>query len=128
MLSIKKYLFVIRAVVFMSTALAILILSLVPQPPEIISEFSVSDKIMHLFAYIALAFTMDFILPRSFKVKKIILFTIISSTLFGGLIEFLQGFTGRSPELLDLLFDTAGASIGALLYFTFNKAVYYYKK
>ncbi len=116
----KKILPVIRIIVFISIALAILILSLVPKPPEVIREFALGDKIMHLIAYIALAFSMDFILPKYFKVKTIILFTIISSSVFGGLIEFLQGFTGRSPELLDLVFDAAGAAIGVLLFFTFK--------
>ena len=114
--------------VFFSIALSILILSLVPKPPELIREFALGDKIMHLAAYIALAFSMGFILPRSFKVNTVIIFTIISSSLFGGVIEFLQGFTGRSPELLDLLFDTAGAAIGVLLYFTYKKIAYRYHR
>ena len=126
--NIKKLLPVIRAIVFISIALIILILSLVPKPPELIREFALSDKIMHLAAYIALAFSMGFILPRSFKVNTVIIFTIISSSLFGGVIEFLQGFTGRSPELLDLLFDTAGAAIGVLLYFTYKKIAYRYHR
>ncbi|MDA3938434.1 MAG: VanZ family protein [Spirochaetia bacterium] len=117
---IKHHLPIFRAIGFISIALTILILSLVPKPPEIIREFALSDKIMHLAAYIALAFSMGFILPHSFKVKTVVLFTIISSSLFGGLIEFLQGFTGRSPELLDLFFDTAGAEFGIFLYYAFN--------
>ncbi len=123
---IRKLLPVLRAMIFISIALTILILSLVPKPPELIREFALSDKIMHLAAYIALAFSLGFILPKSFKVKAIVLFTIISSSLFGGLIEFLQGFTGRSPELLDLLFDAAGAAIGIYLYFTFKKIMIKY--
>ena len=63
------------------------------------------------------------------KHKTTILFTIIISSLYGGLIEFLQGFTGRTPEGLDLLFDSAGAATGVLLYFTFRKIAYkYYEK
>ena len=124
--SMKKILPVIRVIVFISIALAILILSLVPKPPEIIREFVFSDKIMHLAAYIALAFSMGFILPSSFTVKAVTIFTIVSSSLFGGLIEFLQEFTGRSPELLDLAFDTTGAAIGVLLYFAFKKIEYKY--
>ncbi|MCK5671935.1 MAG: VanZ family protein [Spirochaetales bacterium] len=115
---------VIRVMIFVSIALTILILSLVPKPPEIIREFAFGDKIMHLAAYIALAFSMGYILPVSFTNKAIIFFTIISSSLFGGLIEILQGFTGRSPELLDLFFDAVGASIGVYLYFTVKKIAY----
>lgn len=112
---------VIKVMIFISIALSILILSLVPKPPELIREFAFGDKILHLCAYIALAFSMGFILPEPFTDKTIIIFTIISSTLFGGLIEFLQEFTGRSPELMDLFFDAAGACIGVLLYFTVKK-------
>ena len=112
---------VIRVMIFVSIALTILILSLVPKPPELIREFALGDKILHLCAYIALAFSMGFILPDSFKVKTVILFTIFSLSLFGGLIEYLQGFTGRSPEFLDLLFDAAGAAIGVLLFFLYKK-------
>jgi len=126
---IKQILPLIRVMIFISIALTILILSLVPKPPEVIREFVFGDKIMHLGAYIALAFSMGFILPKYFKVKTNVLFTIISSSLYGGLIEFLQGFTGRSTELSDLLFDAAGAAIGVLLYFIFKKITYnYYKK
>ena len=124
MKKIKQHLELIRVIGFISIALIILILSLVPKPPEIISEFALSDKLMHLAAYIALAFSMGFILPKSFTVKTITICIIISSSLFGGLIEFLQGFTGRSPELLDLVFDTAGAIIGVILYFVFKKITY----
>ena len=83
---------------------------------------------MHLIAYITLAFSIGFILPRSFRVKIAILFTIFSLSLFGGLIEILQGFTGRSTELLDLLFDAAGATIGVLTYFIFIQFVNYFHK
>lgn len=106
---------------FISIALTILILSLVPKPPELIREFALGDKIMHLAAYIALALSMCFILPSSFQPKRTFLSVLIISSLYGAVIEYLQGFTGRTPEGMDLLFDTAGAAIGVLLYFTFKK-------
>ena len=122
MIKIKQYLPVIRAAGFISIALSILILSLIPQPPELIREFVLGDKFMHLAAYIALALSMCFVLPSSFTPKKTVLFTVIISSLYGALIEFLQGFTGRAPEGLDLLFDTTGAVIGVFLYFILRKA------
>ncbi|RLD31467.1 MAG: hypothetical protein DRI73_08670 [Bacteroidetes bacterium] len=128
MKKIKQYLPFLKAIVFISIALGILILSLVQKPPQIIREFEFSDKIMHLIAYIALAFSMGFILPKSFKVKLTIIFTIVSSSLFGGVIEILQGFTGQSTELMDLLFDAAGATIGILLYIAFINIMKKYAK
>ena len=124
----KQYLSIIRALVFISIALAILILSLVPQPPEIITDFELSDKIMHLIAYITLAFSMGFILPSSFSTIRTILSVVIISSLYGALIEFLQGFTGRTPEGLDLVFDTIGAAIGIFLYFVLKDIEYKYHK
>jgi len=117
MIKIKQYLPVIKVIIFISIAIAILILSLVPKPPEIIGNFTYSDKIMHLIAYIALALSMCFLLPSSSHPKKGIFSVLIISSLYGAVIEFLQRFTGRTPEGLDLISDTAGASLGILLYF-----------
>ncbi|MEA1910823.1 MAG: VanZ family protein [Spirochaetota bacterium] len=128
MINIKRQLPLIRAIIFISIALAILILSLVPKPPEIIREFALSDKVMHLGAYIALAFSMCFILPPSFSSKKTFYSVFISSTMYGAVIEFLQGFTGRTPEGLDLLSDAAGAAIGILLYVLSKKFFIHYGK
>lgn len=121
MTKIEHYLPVIRAAIFIFIALAILILSLIPRPPELIREFSLGDKFMHLAAYIALAFSMCFVLPPSFRPGTTFVSVFIISSLYGALIEFLQRFTGRSPEGLDLLFDAAGAALGVLLYFVIKK-------
>lgn len=76
---------------------------------------------MHLSAYIVLALSMCFILPPSIKPIRTILIVLIISSLYGAVIEYLQGFTGRTPEGLDLLFDSAGAAVGILLFFSYKK-------
>jgi len=121
MKKMKHYLPVIRVIGFITIALTILILSLIPRPPEVIREFALGDKFMHLSAYIALALSMCFILPSSYSSIKAIFSVFIISSLYGAVIEFLQGFTGRTPEGLDLLFDSAGAAIGILIYFLIKK-------
>lgn len=39
---------------------------------------------------------------------------LIACVVYGGLLEILQRYTGRTPEGLDLLFDGLGALFGGL--------------
>jgi VanZ family protein len=72
---------------------------------------NLSDKLLHLVAYAALGITAALAQRR----LRIIL-TIVVLTLFGFLIEVLQGRTGyRSFDLHDLLADAVGAAFGVLL-------------
>jgi VanZ family protein len=99
---------------FFIFALLILILSLLPYTPAGFGQLS--DKATHLIAYSVLACSFIF----AFSAGKIhfILLSFISitvCTLYGGLIEILQNFTHRSPELLDFLADFLGSVTGTLI-------------
>ena len=94
-------------------ALFILILSLLPisQPQGI----ELSDKINHLIAYFVLA--VIFVVAFKPNVPHPVILSLISTgscTLYGGIIEILQSFTPRTPELLDVLANFAGALMGTL--------------
>ena len=99
-------------------AASILVLSLVPNHPQIRGGFHLADKIAHFIAYLVLSFL---VIVSYFEGKRgrtaLAAFVIVavSCVLFGGLIEILQRFTGRLPELWDLAADVLGAAVGSLL-------------
>ncbi len=91
-------------------ALIILIFSLFISAPKI-ADINSLDKFEHIAAYIALS--LLFVL--SFKNRnKVIIISIIICTMYGGLMEVLQGITGRNPGFIDLLADLIGSIIGSM--------------
>jgi len=92
----------------------ILVLSLLPDPPEIPGGFQFSDKIAHFVAYAILSFLL---IISFFGGKKISTVVIVAALclVYGGLIEILQVCTHRQPEILDLAADFIGALSGAAL-------------
>ncbi len=91
---------------------SILILSLLPEPPEIPGNVRFADKIAHFAAYAVLAFLLFTSLFKAKKLRTVMLVTLLC-LLYGGLIEFLQTFTHRQPEIWDLIADAIGAVGGA---------------
>ena len=89
-------------------ALLILFLSLKP-PSEIDSKFLVSDKLLHLFAYC--------LMVTPISLEKIIpsLYVFVFALIFGGCIELIQPFTQREADILDLIANAAGISLGILI-------------
>jgi len=114
-------------------AASILILSLVPNQPQIPGGFHLTDKIAHFIAYLSLSFLVIVSYFEGWRSERggserpkrlaqmrrtaLAAFVVVavSCVLFGGLIEFLQRFTGRLPELWDLAADVLGAAGGAAL-------------
>ena len=97
-------------------AVGIVALSLLPKPPEIPVGIDYADKFAHFFAYLVLGFLV-FASIFWGKNTGTILSTVFIVTglcvFYGGLIEILQAFTGRRPELWDLAADLFGAVCGA---------------
>jgi VanZ family protein len=84
-------------------------LALTPKPPE--GSQSGLDKVAHLLAFTALAFSGCLGSPASRGTRTALLFGLLA---FGGLIEVLQWFVpGRSSEWGDLLADGIGIAFGA---------------
>ena len=94
-------------------ALSILILSLIPEPPYVMRGIEFFDKLGHFTAYLILGFLV-FISFKGRSRLSLFILAVISSFLYGGLIELLQYLTSRHPELWDLAANFAGSVAGAL--------------
>ena len=68
-----------------------------------------SDKVVHLFAFAALAFP----LARTRRIGLALVF--LSACTFGGLIELVQPHFGRSADLNDWVADCVGVLCGIAL-------------
>ena len=98
-------------------AAGIVVLSLIPKPPDIPVGISFADKIAHFLAYLVLGFLVFVSLSGGKRVGSALIVVLIVAglcILFGGVIEILQMFTRRRPEFLDLGADLIGAVFGAL--------------
>ena len=103
----------------MSWSITLLYLSLAPAPPQLEGPLG-WDKLQHSAALGVLAFLVSMTcIALSQPLKRSIAIGFIYSTLFGGLIEILQGVftTYRQAEPLDFAADTVGASIVAMTLF-----------
>ena len=142
-----------RRLLTIIVAASIVILSLIPKPPEIPGGVHFADKIAHFIAYAALSFLVAISFfngkgragkdgsgntcaskgdsgqgngnrgsrvaetRRCGRMRRFTTVMIVAALciLFGGLIEYLQTFTGRQPELWDMAADLAGAVCGAVV-------------
>jgi len=84
-------------------------ITLTPHPPHIPFIFPRFDKLGHFMAYLGLMAWFAAALPGRKWLARIMVVLII----MGGLLEILQGFTGRDPEWLDWFRDSSGVVLGA---------------
>lgn len=80
---------------------------LTPSPPNLDAVLG-WDKLEHFIAYFGLASMATLVIGLRPKLALAILGVI----LFGAVLEILQQFTGRDPELLDFAANTIGAFAG----------------
>ena len=80
-------------------------LALTPSPPDSVAKLS--DTVLHLaaFAYLTVALAFAHFRARVWP-------TWFWMFGYGVLIEVLQWFTGRTPEIKDLFMDAIGIGIG----------------
>jgi len=81
---------------------------LTPSPPHL--ETHVWDKLLHFTAYFGLAG----LAALSLKSRRALLCALLGLIVFGGLLEIVQGLTGRDADLLDEVANSLGAVLGAL--------------
>jgi len=95
------------------TAAGTLVLSLIPNTPKPPLDVPLLDKVEHALAYAVLTFLS----VGSFRGRRrvVVIRSILICSAYGGLIEVLQGFTGRTVELADFFFDILGAGVGGVL-------------
>lgn len=82
---------------------------LTPHPPTFTEHFW--DKSLHFTAYFGLASMATVVLG----VRRETLWAVLALILLGGLLEILQGYTGRDPDIYDELANTLGAIGGAVV-------------
>ncbi|HSB71799.1 MAG TPA: VanZ family protein [Candidatus Methylomirabilis sp.] len=94
-------------------ALVIALLSLIPQPEEIL-PVSLWDKLGHFLAYGSLALSLGHALALSGWTRgRLTVAGIVLSTAYGGLMESLQFLAPpRSPEFLDVVGNFLGSCAG----------------
>ncbi len=97
-------------------AFGILALSLLPEPPFDVEHLLGLDKVQHWLAYAALG---CLVLLTVHKRNRSLLFyytvTVFSCTMYGGLIEVLQRYTGRTPDTIDFFVNMFGAAAGGVI-------------
>lgn len=98
----------------LSTTIAVLTLI-----PLDVSERGVlgNDKIHHMLAFTVLT------LPCAALYPKALPRTMLAAALYGGAIEIIQPYVGRSREAADFMADLMGIGIGATLGLLFHRVV-----
>lgn len=109
----RRFIFLSALVVFV----AITVLSLMP--PRTNLSIHANDKVGHFIAYAV--FSLNILLLG----KNIMQYTLSTLLIvaYGILIEFLQSFVGRETSFYDFLANSAGVSIGIVLFLLFRKAI-----
>ncbi len=107
-------------------AMIILVLTGLPGNyfPQISSfwDWIAPDKMIHLFMFGSFTYLILWGLRSTYKDttkrKRLILFTIVLGTVYGGVTEILQRelFVGRDGNIFDFLANTLGGIIGILLF------------
>ncbi|MDP5011171.1 MAG: VanZ family protein [Crocinitomicaceae bacterium] len=88
-------------------------------PPRTNLTIPTNDKVGHFIAY---AFFSLNILLLGKNIMQYTVSTLLIVT-YGILIEFLQSFVGRETSFYDFLANSAGVSIGIVLFLLFRKAI-----
>jgi VanZ family protein len=84
---------------------------LTPTEPHFLDFFGeLSDKALHFIAYFGLAAMA----AVGFKNRRPVLLASLGLIVLGGVLEVVQGFTGRDMSFYDELANTAGVIVGAI--------------
>ena len=94
----------------------ITVLSLMPPKSEL--QIPTNDKVGHFLAYAVFSLNICLLFPQVSKKMVLLLLAVIG---YGILLEFLQGFVGRSTSFYDFLANTTGVSIGFGIYLLVRK-------
>ena len=97
--------------------LVITIISLLP--PRTNLEIPTNDKVGHLIAYAVFSLNICLLFPQ---VSKKLVLLLVAVICYGILLEFLQGFVGRSTSFYDFLANTIGVIIGFGIYILVRKS------
>jgi VanZ family protein len=92
-----------------------MVLSLLPDPLLPLDWVSGMDKVQHWIAYTVLG-ALVYLTVQSPGYNRLfyVAVAVFSCTMYGGLIEVLQSFTGRTPDSIDFFVNMFGASVGSV--------------
>jgi VanZ family protein len=71
----------------------------------------INDKFLHFSAY----FILGAMAGGAIKQRGWVKWAVLGLIVLGAIVEFIQGFVGRTPSLLDGITNGAGALVGALV-------------
>ena len=111
MTPLSKYARLTAALLFWPYLAGLVVVSLMPKPPELEGPWA-WDKLDHFIAYFVLAILAMGV--RAWPVR-----IVAGAMALGGLLEVLQDFTGRRPELADFLANGLGAMAAIALILSF---------
>lgn len=114
-LSLRRKLTIISLVLYWA---AVFILAHIPIP-EMVYRARLSDKGLHVAVYLILVFLLWFSISPDRKVslrRGTVWWVFLAVAIYGMLDEVLQGHTGRSCDMGDLLADIGGAIWGLALF------------
>jgi VanZ family protein len=86
--------------------------------PDIVRKAGASDKTLHFLAYMVLVFLLWGAIESYQKVqwrKAAVWWLLLLAVGYGAIDEWLQGYVGRTPDLMDLLADVTGAVTSLVL-------------
>jgi len=106
---------------------AIFILSHIPleNVPGWVIRIDVSDKFLHYLGYLVLVFLLWFVISPGRKVnwrRASVWLVLLVVVWYGAIDEWLQGYVGRCPDIMDFLADLSGALTGLILLSIFRFA------
>jgi hypothetical protein len=111
-----RYLFIAALVLYWPVAF---LLTHIAQVPGFILRTQMSDKTMHYLGYLVLVFLWWFsVFPAQRPSIRRLPFWITLAVLavYGGLDEWLQGFTHRTPDVWDWTADMGGVLTGLVIF------------
>lgn len=101
---------------WLTYAAALFWLTHTPVPEAVSSVTSQWDKVLHFGAYLGLALLTVAVCLNSFPSQISALFLGATLMVYAALDEFLQGYVGRQPDVMDWICDCLGIIVGFALW------------
>ena len=108
----------IISLVFYWSAIFVLTHIPIPGPPIVLKTIVISDKALHYLVYLLLVFLLWFAVSPYKKVnwrRATVWWILFIVVWYGAFDQWLQGYVGRSPEVMDFFADLAGVLTGLVL-------------
>jgi len=121
MLLLRRHKWVLAGLIFYWPL--IFIATHIPKVPEWVSETQMSDKTLHFLSYLGLISLVWFTISPYEKVnwrRSKVWIILAVMVWYGAVDEWLQGFVGRQPEVMDFYADLGAVTLGLLVMTMFS--------